>query len=168
MANNNVTFINLNEGQQLSTYKQMVQVQAPLGSIFTLYANGKAISEQQIGKTAEQEKQNVMAFDYYAVDLKRGRNTLRGVATDINGKTISEQTITVLTPDSLQAIDYRTQAQLVPADGISEYQVVISLKDRDNRPYIGTTSLTLDTNIGRINLKDSSQDQAGTQVTVSG
>ena len=168
VANNNVTFINLNEGQQLSTYKQMVQVQAPLGSIFTLYANGKAISEQQIGKTAEQEKQNVMAFDYYAVDLKRGRNTLRGVATDINGKTISEQTITVLTPDSLQAIDYRTQAQLVPADGISEYQVVISLKDRDNRPYIGTTSLTLDTNIGRINLKDSSQDQAGTQVTVSG
>ena len=168
VANNNVTFINLNEGQQLSTYKQMVQVQAPLGSIFTLYANGKAISEQQIGKTAEQEKQNVMAFDYYAVDLKRGSNTLRGVATDINGKTISEQTITVLTPDSLQAIDYRTQAQLVPADGISEYQVVISLKDRDNRPYIGTTSLTLDTNIGRINLKDSSQDQAGTQVTVSG
>ncbi|MGB2082230.1 MAG: SdrD B-like domain-containing protein, partial [Psychrobacter sp.] len=168
VANNSVTFINLNEGQQLSTYKQMVQVQAPLGSIFTLYANGKPVSEQQIGKTAEQEKQNVMAFDYYAVDLKRGSNTLRGVATDINGKTISEQTITVLTPDSLQAIDYRTQAQLVPADGISEYQVVISLKDRDNRPYIGTTSLTLDTNIGRINLKDSSQDQAGTQVTVSG
>ncbi|WP_288996982.1 hypothetical protein [uncultured Psychrobacter sp.] len=168
VANNDVSFINLSEGQQLSTYKQMVQVQAPLGSIFTLYANGKAISEQQVGKTAEQEKQNVMAFDYYAVDLKRGRNTLRGVATDINGKTISEQTITVLTPDSLQAIDYRTQAQLVPADGISEYQVVISLKDRDNRPYIGTTSLTLDTNIGRINLKDSSQDQAGTQVTVSG
>ena len=168
VANNNVVFINLGDGQQLSTSKQIVQVQAPLGSVFTLYANGKAISEQQVGKTAEQEKQNVMAFDYYAVDLKRGSNTLRGVATDINGKTISEQTITVLTPDSLQAIDYRTQAQLVPADGISEYQVVISLKDRDNRPYIGTTSLTLDTNIGRINLKDSSQDQAGTQVTVSG
>ena len=168
VANNNVTFINLNEGQQLSTYKQMVQVQAPLGSIFTLYANGKAISEQQVGKTAEQEKQKVMAFDYYAVDLKRGSNTLRGVATDINGKTISEQTITVLTPDSLQAIDYRTQAQLVPADGISEYQVVISLKDRDNRPYIGTTSLTLDTNIGRINLKDGSKEAAGTQITVNG
>lgn len=168
VANNNVTFINLNEGQQLSTYKQMVQVQAPLGSIFTLYANGKAVSEEQIGKTAEQEKQKVTAFDYYAVDLKRGANTLRAVATDINGKLISEQTIKVLTPDSLQAIKYRTQDQLVAADGVSEYQVVISLKDRDNRPYIGTTSLTLDTNIGRINLTDSSKDQAGTQVTVSG
>ena len=168
VVNNDVSFINLSEGQQLSTYKQMIQVQAPLGSIFTLYANGKAVSEQNIGKTAKQEKQNVMAFDYYAVDLKRGSNTLRGVATDINGKVISEQTIKVLTPDSLQSIDYRTQAQLVAADGISEYQIVVSLKDRDNRPYIGTTSLTLDTNIGRINLKDSSQDQAGTQVTVSG
>ncbi len=168
VANNDVAFINLSAGQQLSTYNQMVQVQAPLGSLFTLYANGKAVPQEQIGKTAEQEKQNVTAFDYYAVDLKRGRNTLRGVATDVNGKVISEQTIEVLTPDSLQAINYRTQEQLVPADGVSEYQIVISLKDRDNRPYIGTTSLTLDTNIGRINLDDGSKDQSGTQVTVNG
>ncbi|MGM8901683.1 MULTISPECIES: hypothetical protein [unclassified Psychrobacter] len=168
VATNDVAFINLNEGQQLSTYKQMIQVQAPLGSLFTLYANGKAVSEQQIGKTAEQEKQSVTAFDYYAVDLQRGSNTLRGVATDINGKVISEQTINVLTPDSLQAIDYRTQDNLVPADGVSDYQVVISLKDVNGRPYIGSTSITLDTNIGRINLQDSSKDQAGTQVIVNG
>ncbi|WP_201628633.1 DUF11 domain-containing protein [Psychrobacter maritimus] len=168
VSSNDVAFINLSEGQQLSTYKQMVQVQAPLGSNFTLYANGKAVSAEQIGKTAEQEKQKVTAFDYYAVDLQRGTNTLRGVATDINGKVISEQTIKVLTPDSLQAIDYRTQKQLVAADGISEYQVVISLKDSDGRPYIASTPITIDTNIGRINLSDSSKDQAGTQVTVSG
>ncbi len=168
VANNEVAFINLNEGQQLSTYKQMVQVQAPLGSVFTLYANGKAVSEQQIGKTAEQKKQNVTAFDYYAVDLQRGSNTLRGVATDINGKTISEKTIKVLTPDRLQTIDYRTQAKLVAADGISEYQIIISLKDLDGRPYIASTPITIDTNIGRINLSDGSKDQAGTQVIVSG
>src|SRR5690606_40210068 len=107
----------------------------------------------------EQEKQKVTAFDYYAVDLKRGSNTLRGVATDINGKVISEQTIKVLTPDSLQAIDYRTQKQLVAADGISEYQVVISLKDRDGRPYIASTPITIDTNIGRINLSDRSEER---------
>ncbi|MGP5549477.1 hypothetical protein ACTXNE_02160 [Psychrobacter namhaensis] len=168
VASNDVAFINLGEGQQLSMYKQLVQVQAPLGSLFTLYANGKAVSEQQIGKTAEQEKQRVTAFDYYAVDLQRGHNTLRGVATDVNGNVISEQTIKVLTPDSLQAIDYRTQTQLVAADGISEYQVVISLKDRDGRPYIASTPITIDTNIGRVNLNDSSKEQAGTQVIVSG
>ena len=168
VANNDVAFINLSEGQQLSTYKQMVQVQAPLGSLFTLYANGKAVSEQKIGKTAEQEKQSVTAFDYYAVDLQRGANTLRAVATDTNGKIISEQTIKVLTPDTLQTIDYRTQAQLVEADGISEYQIVISLKDRDGRPYVASTPITIDTNIGRINLSDNSKDQAGTQVLVSG
>ncbi|WP_298978892.1 hypothetical protein [uncultured Psychrobacter sp.] len=168
VANNDVAFINLSEGQQLSSYKQMVQVQAPLGSSFTLYANGKAVSEQQIGKTAEQEKQKVTAFDYYAVDLKRGSNTLRGVATDVNGKVISEQTINVLTPDSLQAIDYRTQDSLVPADGMSEYQIVISLKDSDGRPYVASTPITIDTNIGRINLKDGSKEAAGTQITVNG
>lgn len=168
VANNEVAFINLKDGQQLSTYKQMVQVQAPLGSLFTLYANGKAVSEQQIGKTAEQAKQKVTAFDYYAVNLQRGNNILRGVATDVNGKVISEQTIKVLTPEKLQAIDYRTQANLVPADGLSEYQVVISLKDLDGRPYIASTPITIDTNIGRINLSDTNKDQSGTQVIVSG
>ena len=168
VASNDVSFINLSEGQQLSTYKQMVQIQAPLGSNFTLYANGKVVSEEQIGKTAEQEKQNVTAFDYYAVDLQRGSNSLRGVAKDINGKVISEQTIKVLTPDTLQSISYRTQDQLVPADGVSDYQVVISLKDRDGRPYIASTPITIDANIGRINLVDSNKDQAGTQVTVNG
>ena len=168
VANNNVTFINMSAGQQLNTYKQLVQVQAPLGSNFTLYANGKAVSEEKIGKTAKQEKQNVTAFDYYGVELKRGRNVLRAVATDINGKIISEQTLDVFTPDNLQSIDYRTQAQLVAADGVSDYQVVISLKDRDGRPYIASTPITIDTNIGRINLSDTSKDQAGTQVIVSG
>ncbi|WP_350643016.1 hypothetical protein [Psychrobacter sp. HY3-MNA-CIBAN-0198] len=168
VANNDVTFINLSAGQQLNSYKQMVQVQAPLGSNFTLYANGTAVSEDKIGKTAEQEKQNVTAFDYYGVELKRGRNVLRAVATDINGKIISEQTLDVFTPDNLQSIDYRTQAQLVAADGVSDYQVVISLKDRDGRPYIASTPITIDTNIGRINLSDTSKDQAGTQVIVSG
>ncbi|MCG3841581.1 DUF11 domain-containing protein [Psychrobacter sp. Ps1] len=168
VASNEVAFINLSSGQQLASHKQLVQVQAPLGSNFTLYANGKPVSEQQIGKTAEQEKQKVIAFDYYAVDLKRGRNTLRGVATDVNGKVISEQTIEVLAPDSLQAIDYRTQDSLVPADGVSEYQVVISLKDRDGRPYVSSTPINIDTNIGRINLKDGSKEAAGTQITVSG
>ncbi|PKG36361.1 MULTISPECIES: SdrD B-like domain-containing protein [Psychrobacter] len=168
VANNNVTFINMSAGQQLNSYKQMVQVQAPLGSNFTLYANGTAVSEDKIGKTAEQEKQNVTAFDYYGVELKRGRNVLRAVATDINGKIISEQTLDVFTPDNLQSIDYRTQAQLVAADGVSDYQVVISLKDRDGRPYIASTPITIDTNIGRINLSDTSKDQAGTQVIVSG
>ncbi|TXD98158.1 DUF11 domain-containing protein [Psychrobacter frigidicola] len=167
VVNNNVAFINLSNDQQLASYKQLVQVQAPLGSSFTLYTNGKAVPEQQISKIAKQEKQQVTAFDY-TVDLKRGRNTLRGVATDMNGKVLSEQTINITAPNSLQTIYYRTQDQLVQADGISEYQVVISLKDLDNRAFIASTPITIDTNIGRINLPDSSKDQAGTQVTVNG
>ena len=168
VPNNEVTFLNLQSGQQLPTYKQLVQVQAPLGGNFTLYVNGKAVSDEQIGKTAEQEKQQVTAFDYYAVSLNRGRNTLRGVATDVTGQVISEQSIDVIAPDSLQSIEYRTQDSLVEADGVSEYQVVIRLKDLGNLPFIASTPVTLDTNIGRINLPDTSKDQAGTQVSISG
>ncbi|WP_227691517.1 SdrD B-like domain-containing protein [Psychrobacter aestuarii] len=168
VPNNNVAFLNLTSNQQLDTYKQLVQVQAPLGAAFTLYVNGKPVSEDHIGKTAEQEKQQVTAFDYYSVELQRGKNTLRGVSTDVTGKVVSEQSLTVIAPDSLQDIEYRTQDTLVEADGVSEYQVVIRLKDRNDLPYIASMPVTIDTSIGSINLPDGSKDQAGTQVIVSG
>src|SRR5699024_8701546 len=49
VADNNVHFINLSSGQQIATYKQLVQVQAPLGGQFTLYINNRAVSEEKIG-----------------------------------------------------------------------------------------------------------------------
>ena len=168
VPNNDVAFLNLSANQQLDTHKQLVQVQAPLGAAFTLYVNGKAVSEDHIGKTAEQEKQQVTAFDYYSVELQRGKNTLRGVSTDVTGKVVSEQSVTVIAPDSLQGIDYRTQDALVQADGVSEYQVVVSLKDKNGLPYIGSMPVTIDTTIGTINLPDTSKDQPGTQVIISG
>jgi hypothetical protein len=58
-------------------------------------------------KQLEQEKQSVTAFDYYAVDLKTWKQYLCGVAMDVNGKVISEKTIKIMTPDSLQAIEYQ-------------------------------------------------------------
>jgi len=168
VSDNKVRFLNLSDNDQVASYKQLVQVQAPLGSSFTLFANNKMVPAEKIGKTAEQDKQKVTAFDYYAVELNRGRNLLRGVALDTNNQVISEKTITVIAPDSLQTIDYESQKQIMEADGISEYQVVIKLKDKENRPFIASTPITIDTNIGRINLPDSNTDQAGTQVTVNG
>lgn len=168
VPNNDVQFINLNDGQRLGSLKQMVQVQAPLGSELTLYVGDSKVPSEQIGKTATQQKQQVAAYDYYAVELQRGRNTLRAVATDNRGNTVSETSIHVMAPDSLQAIDTRTQSGLVSADGVSEYQVVISLKDRDGKPYVSSTPVTIDTNIGRIGLKDTTPNTAGTQVYVHG
>lgn len=168
VPDNKVRFLNLTEGDQVASFKQLVQVQAPLGANFTLFANNKVVPVEKIGKTAEQEKQSVTAFDYYAVELNRGINTLRGVALDVNGKLISEKSITIIAPDTLQGIDFDAQKQLVEADGVSEYQVLIKLKDKDNRAFIASTPITIDTNIGRINLADSNKDQAGTQVMVNG
>ncbi|MDO5768583.1 MAG: hypothetical protein Q4P13_03695 [Psychrobacter sp.] len=168
VADNNVKFLNLVDNQRLDSLKQLIQVQAPLGTDFTLYSNGKAVSEEKIGKRAEQQNQKVAGFDYYSVELNRGKNTLKAVAKDINGQVVSEQTIQVVTPVELQGIEYRTQDNLVAADGVSEYQVVVSLKDIDGQPYVASTPITVDTNIGRVNLKDISPDVPGTQILATG
>lgn len=168
VADNTVKFINLNDGQQLNSFKQLVQVQAPLGAELKLYANGQLVSDSKIGKRAEQQVQKVAGYDYYAVELQRGRNTLKAVATDSNGEIVSENSIQVLTPESLQAINVRTQKDLVTADGVSQYQVVVSLKDVDGRPYVASTPLSLDTNIGRIDLKDTSPNTPGVQIIANG
>lgn len=168
VPNNDVTFINLKEGQLLDTHKQMIQVQAPLGASLALYVNGNAVSKDKIGKTAEQQNQQVVGYDFYAVDLQRGRNTLEAIATDVNGQVVSQQSITVQTPESLSKIDYRTQDKTVTADGVSEYQVVLSLKDVDGRPYTATTPIDIDTSIGRIGLVDGVKDKPGVQVNVNG
>ncbi|WP_227429640.1 DUF11 domain-containing protein [Psychrobacter sp. I-STPA6b] len=168
VPNNNVTFINLKDQQQLDSKVQLIQVQAPLDTTFTLYANGQPVSKEKIGKTATQQKQSVSGYDYYGVQLNAGHNTLRGVAKDASGNIISEQSIQVYAPEQLQEIDYRTQEQLVTANGHSQYQVVISLKDKDNRPYLSPTFVTIDSNIGRVNLKDESPDTPGIQTSISG
>ena len=168
VADNTVKFINLNDGQQLNGLKQLVQVQAPLGAELKLYANGQLVSDSKIGKRAKQQVQKVAGYDYYAVELQRGRNTLKAVATDSNGAIVSENSIQVLTPESLQAINVRTQKDLVTADGVSQYQIVVSLKDVDGRPYVASTPLSLDTNIGRIDLKDTSPNTPGVQIIANG
>lgn len=168
VTDNDVRFLNLVNEQRLNSYKQLIQVQAPLGSDFTLYVNGKAISEDKIGKRAEQQTQKVAGFDYYSVELARGLNTLKAVAKDVNNQLLSEQTIQVMTPVNLQGINYRAQEHFVTANGVSEYQVVVSLKDIDGGPYVASTPLTINTNIGRINLKDINPDVSGTQILVTG
>ncbi|WP_230658883.1 SdrD B-like domain-containing protein [Psychrobacter sp. I-STPA10] len=168
VSNNNVNFINLSDQQQLIDKIQLIQIQAPLDTKFTLYANGQPVSAEKIGKTAEQKKQSVAAYDYYAVKLEAGKNILKGVATNTDGEVISEQSITVFAPDTLQNIEAHQQDKLVSADGNSIYQVVIRLKDKNGRPYPSDTLVTLDTNIGQVNLKDTSTDVPGTQVIVTG
>lgn len=168
VADNTLKFINLTDGQQIISYQPMVQLQAPLGTDVTLLVNDTPVSEDKIGKRATQKKQQVAGYDYYAVVMGRGFNTLTAIAKDSTGKVIAETSIQVITPDSIEAIDVRTQKNTVTADGKSAYQLVVSLKDKGNRLYPALTPVTLDTNIGRVALKDDNPNQPGIQTSVTG
>lgn len=161
-------FLNLTDGQQVGVNKIRVQIKAPQGATTVLYVNDKPVDENLQGKEVAWEKEKISGFDYYAVPLDKGNNVLTIKATDATGKLISSKSIRIHAPEGLHDIETRTQHQIVEADGISQYQVVVSLKDQNNQLYAAGTSVSIDSDIGTILLDDKDKNQAGIQTQIEG
>lgn len=161
-------FLNLTDNQHVNAGKIRVQIKAPQGANTQLFVNDKLVDEKLIAKEVAWEKERISGFDYYAVPLDKGDNTLTIKSTDTTGKLVSTKSITIHAPDSLANIATRTQEKFIEADGVSEYQIVVSLKDTDNSLYGATTTVSLDSDIGTILLKDNDSNQAGIQTSING
>jgi uncharacterized repeat protein (TIGR01451 family) len=161
-------FLNLTDQQRVDSLKIRVQIKAPKGATTQLLVNNTPVDKQLMGKEVAWDKECISGFDYFAVPLITGKNTLTIRSTDSNNKLVSTKSITLIAPQSVSSIVTRSQPQSVPADGVSEYQVVVSLKDVDNGLYVAPTTVSLDTNIGTIDLKDNDSGQAGVQTTING
>lgn len=161
-------FLNLSDKQRVDSLKIRVQIKAPKGANTALLVNNQPVDSSLMGKEVAWDKEGISGFDYFAVPLSRGDNTLTIRSTDINGKVVSTKSILLHAPDKISDITTRTQSKTVEADGVSEYQVVIRLTDTDHGQYAAPASISLDTDIGTIVTKDNDNNQAGIQTTIQG
>ena len=163
-------FLNLTNNQQVTTRKIRVQIKAPKGATTQLLLNQQPVDIALMGKEVAWEKEGIEGFDYYAVPLNAGDNILTIMSKDTTGKVVSDKSIRVHAPDRIATIDTRTPAhvQTLEADGVSEYQFVISPKDTNGQLYAGTAPVTLDSDIGTILTNDSDKNQAGIQAFIEG
>ena len=163
-------FLNLTHNQRVDSTKIRVQIKAPKGANTELLVNNQPVDTSLMGKEVAWDKEGISGFDYYAVPLEHGNNTLTIRATDSTGKVVSSKSIIVHAPDQIADIATVNQSNTVEADGISEYQVVIRLNDTDHGQYAAPATVSLDTDIGTIvsHQPDHSKDQAGIQMMAEG
>lgn len=163
-------FLNLTHNQRVDSTKIRVQIKAPKGANTELLVNNQPVDTSLMGKEVAWDKEGISGFDYYAVPLEHGNNTLTIRATDSTGKVVSSKSINVYAPNQIANITTRTHSQAIEADGVSEYQIAIRLLDTDHGQYAGSATITLDSDIGTIvsHQPDHSKDQAGIQMMAEG
>ena len=163
-------FLNLINNQRVDSTKIRVQIKAPKGASTQLLVNNHPVDVSLMGKEVAWDKEGISGFDYFAVPLQRGNNTLSIRATDSTGKVVSSKSINLYAPNQIADITTVNQSNTVEADGISEYQVVIRLNDTDHGQYAAPATVSLDTDIGTIvsNQPAHGKDQAGIQMMAEG
>lgn len=162
-----VGFINLREGQVLATTQTRVRVKGPLGAAFVLTANGKEVSVRQVGKRSSLEQAGISAWEYIAVELVPGRNTLAVAVQDPFGNVRGKAEVTVLAPGALATVRIGLPPQPV-ADAASTLPVDVQLEDANGLPVTARTRVTLSANVGQWQETDVDPGQPGTQVFVEG
>lgn len=161
-------FLNLTHNQRVDSTKIRVQIKAPKGANTELLVNNQPVDTSLMGKEVAWDKEGISGFDYYAVPLEHGNNTLTIRATDSTGKVVSSKSINLYAPNQIADITTRIHSQAIEADGVSEYQIAIRLLDTDHGQYAGSATITLDSDIGTIVSNDMDKDQAGVQALVNG
>jgi uncharacterized repeat protein (TIGR01451 family) len=160
-------FIDLVEGQIMSSDQTRVRVKGPLGTDLRLTVNGQILSLKQVGQQSSLESRGVTAWDYIGVNLKPGSNTISLNATDSFGNNRGQASVRVIAPDKLAQIKLTTAPEMV-ADGRTPSEINVQLLDKHGVPVTSRLQLTLETNQGEWQTPDLNPAEPGTQVFVEG
>ena len=160
--------LNLVDSQILPINQATVQLKGLAGTQIQLWVNGEQVPDSRIGKKAVLADFQVAGFDYIGVPLRVGKNTIEARQLDMMGNIRATQAITVIAPDNMSKISIDSPKQDVAANGSDVYQAVVKVVDQHGTPVASRTPLTLNSTIGRIQLKDLNPEQPGIQVFVEG
>jgi len=160
-------FLNLKDGQVLSTAVTNVRVKGSLDSRLSLTLNGEAVDEKRVGKRARVQGQTLEAWEYIAVQLRPGVNTLQLKEWDRFGIERGEAVVQVRAHGALARIAVE-MPQTAKADERTPVSVTITLLDANGLLVTDRTLLTLESIAARWNVVDANALEAGVQTMVKG
>jgi uncharacterized repeat protein (TIGR01451 family) len=167
-SNNGLDILNLSDNQVLPYPQANVQIKAVAGTTIELLVNGTAVSDSRIGKRAVLAERQLAGYDYIGVNLAAGRNTIELRQMDSMGNLRGSKTITVVAPGQMNAMTLKTDDSVFEADGHSVMNVIVSIVDADGVLVASRTPVTIDSNLGKIQLDDLDPNLAGIQQFVEG
>lgn len=165
---NKLKILNLKDGQVLPFTQTNIQVKGAAGATIQVLVNGKVVPDDRIGKKAVLPDFQVAGFDFIGVELNTGTNDIEVRQLDIMGNMRDQQRIKVIAPDQMSKIALSAPVQEVQANGTDVYQAVIKIVDQHGTLVASRTPVTLESTIGKIQLKDLDPNKPGVQVFVEG
>ena len=161
-------FIDLKDGDVLPVAQSTVRVKGTSGATMKLLVNGEEVDEGRIGKKMIIADQKLEAREYIGVAFKAGENRLELKQLDSFGNLRGSAVVTVIAPDALARIDIQTPTGDVAADGQTPLIVKVRLTDAKGVLITPRTPLTLESSLGRWDVKDLSEQEPGVQVFIEG
>jgi len=165
---NNLTILNLTDGQILPFPQTNLQVKAVANTTVEVLLNGKAVSDDRVGKRAVLADRQIAGLDYIGLTLAVGQNVIEVRQLDQMGNLRDRKKITVIAPDAMSRIEVQTSEKLLEANGRDVVNVVVSIVDKNGVPVASRTPITLDSNLGKIQLEDLDPNSAGIQQFIEG
>jgi uncharacterized repeat protein (TIGR01451 family) len=142
-----------------------VRVRGAITDRIALRLNGEEVPQRKIGRKRYFIKKRLREYTYYAVKLRKGKNTLQLVRTPIMGKEVTEE-IAVLLANRLKKLYLYTLPNQIPADGRTEPKVILKAVDENDVPAPDGTFLTIQVDRGEIRTPDAHPHMEGHQIRV--
>ncbi|OTG73994.1 hypothetical protein B9T26_07590 [Acinetobacter sp. ANC 4169] len=166
--NNALSILNLKDGQILPFAQTTIQVQGMAGANQRVLINGQAVSEKRLGKLSVLADQQKQGKEFVGVELNTGKNEIRVEQLDFMGNVRESQQIQVVVPGEMHQLQLEHGTATATANGKDVLALILRLHDKDGVKIATRTSITLESDIGLINLPDLNPNEPGIQTFIEG
>ena len=168
ITDNAASFMDLKDGDILASRDVSIRVKGPLGTNFVIAVNGEKVPQTQVGQKVTMPTRNLEAWEYVAVRLAVGVNEVSLTREDPFGNSRLVGTIHLTAPGEMAKLEIVPPANGVEADGQTPAAMKIRVVDSHGVLVTARTPVTLETNLGRWQVKDLDPTQPGIQTFIEG
>ena len=166
--NNSLEIINLKNNQILAIDQTTIQLKGAAGANQRILLNGVIVPEAQIGKRSVIAEQRKQGLEYIGVSLRIGKNTIEAQQIDFMGNIRESVTVDVIVPDKINHLNFIQKSKDISANGNDRFNVILQLKDTHDIKVATRTPITLESDIGIIDLEDLNPNEPGIQNFIEG
>lgn len=165
---NRLRILNLEDNQILTINQTTIQLQGAAGATQRILVNGEKVSEKQIGKQSVLAEQSKQGLEYIGVALQVGKNSIEAQQLDFVGNVRESQKVEVIVPGKIHRLDFKSKQATAMANGRDSLPIILQIKDEHGVKVATRTPITLESDIGLIDLPDLNPNEPGIQTFIEG
>ena len=155
-------FVDIDDGHESGSPALTVRVKGPVAGNLRLEVNGEVIPDTKIGAKVIDRDNGVQVYEYVAIGLRPGTNTISAIVTDPFGNDRGREEISVYAPGEPADIVILAP-KLAPANAQARIPVVVRIVDADGRLVRVPAEVTLSSENGTWDVRDIRDATPGVQ-----